>query len=233
MRLGSLRSPEEWWGDNMEQTGKLKSWIKEQAPMLAVLYENKYVGMAYDRFASLPPTQQRRLIFTVIGGVFGAISLYLLVAYYTLWSVSSQNKNAVAMGALLQQYQKIKRDKSQDIGRLEGNAILAGPGQFKQRLMDIGRQTGISPRMMEATEKGEASARSDEGKASTEVKIKQATVTLQKVTLPQIVNFLRNTESGQLNLNVSSMKIKADEQMRGYMNVEFQVMAYLFPPEEP
>jgi hypothetical protein len=99
--------------------------------------------------------------------------------------------------------------------------------------MDIGRQTGISPRMMEATEKGEASARSDEGKASTEVKIKQATVTLQKVTLPQIVNFLRNTESGQLNLNVSSMKIKADEQMRGYMNVEFQVMAYLFPPEEP
>jgi len=217
----------------MEQTGRIKTWIKEQVPMLTLLYENKYVGMAYDRFASLPPTQQRRLIFAVIGGVFAAISLYLLVAYYTLWSISSQNKDAVAMGAMLQQYQKIKRDKNQEIGKLEGNSILAGPGQFKQRLLDIGRQTGISPRMMDATEKGEASARSDEGKASTEVKIKQATVTLQKVTLPQIVTFLRNTESGQLNLNISSMKITGDEKMRGYMNVEFQVMAYLFPAEEP
>lgn len=228
----SLKSAERSWVDSMEQTGKLKTWIKEQVPMLTLLYENKYVGMAYDRFASLPPTQQRRLLFTVIGGVFGAISLYLLIAYYTLWSISSQNKDSLAMGALLQQYQKIKRDKSQEISKLEGNAILSGPGQFKQRLLDIGRQTGISPRMMEASEKGEASARSDEGKASTEVKVKQATVTLQKVTLPQILNFLRNTETGQLNLNVSSMKIKGDEQMRGYMNVEFQVMAYLFPAEE-
>lgn len=201
--------------------------------MLTLLYENKYVGMAYDRFASLPPTQQKRLIFIFMGSLFGGATLYLLISYYTLWSISSQNKNALAMGALLQQYQKIKRDKSAEISRLEGNSILSGPGQFKQKLLDIGRQTGISPRMMEATEKGEASARSDEGKASTEVKVKQATVTLQKVTLPQIVNFLRNIETGQLNLNISSMKIKGDEQMRGYMNVEFSVLAYLFPPEEP
>lgn len=215
----------------MEQTGKIKSWIKEQVPMLTLLYENKYVGMAYDRFASLPATQQRRLIFSVIGAIFVSITLYLLVAYYTLWSISSQSKNAVSMGALLQQYQKIKRDKSQDIAKLEGNSLLAGPGQLKQRLLDLGRQTGISPRMMSANESGEASARSEEGKPSTEVKIKQASITLDKVTLPQIVNFLRNTESS--SLNVSSLKIKRDEKMRGYMNVEVQVMAYLFPPEEP
>lgn len=214
----------------MEQTGKLKSWIKEQVPMLTLLYENKYVGMAYDRFASLPPTQQRRLIFSVIGVIFGGITLCLLIAYYSLWSISSQNKSALTMSVLLQQYQKIKRDRSQEIAKLEGNSVLSGPGQLKQRLLDLARQTGISPKMTTANESGEASARSDENKASTEVKIKQATITLDKVTLPQIVTFLRNTESS--NLNISSMKIRKDEKLRGYMNVEFQVMVYLFPPEE-
>lgn len=214
----------------MEQTGKLKSWIKEQVPMLTLLYENKYVGMAYDRFASLPPTQQRRLIFSVIGLIFGGVTLYLLIAYYSLWSISSQNKSALTMSVLLQQYQKIKRDRSQEIAKIEGNSMLSGPGQLKQRLLDVARQTGISPKMTNANESGEASARSDENAASTEVKIKQATITLDKVTLPQIVTFLRNTESS--NLNISSMKIRKDEKLRGYMNVELQVMVYLFPAEE-
>ena len=200
--------------------------------MLTRIYENKYVGMAYDRFASLPPNQQKKLIFSTIGIGFGVVSIYLLTSYLALWSMSYDSKNATSMGALLQQYQKIRRDKSQEIQSFERNAALSSPGQLKQRLLDIGRTTGISPRMMEATEKNEASARSDEGKASSELKIKEASVSLQKVTLPQIVNYLKNIESGQYALKVSSLQIRTDEQLRGYMNVDFQVMAYLFAPEE-
>jgi hypothetical protein len=87
--------------------------------------------------------------------------------------------------------------------------------------------------MMTVNERGEASARSEDGKPSSELKIKQATVSIQKVTLTQLVNYLRNVESGQYSLSVSSFKVKNDEKMRGYMNVDLEVMAYLFAPEEP
>lgn len=217
----------------MEETSKIKTWIREQVPMLTVLYENKYVGMIYDRFASLPPQQQRRAIFSVMGLVAGSIALYLLIAYYSLWSVSKRARDASTMGTMLQQYQKIRRDKSQQIRSLESNSVLAAPGNMKQKLMDMGRITGISPRMMTVNEGGEASARSEDGKPSSELKIKQATVSLQKVTLTQMVNYLRNVESGQYSLSVSSFKVRNDEKMRGYMNVDLQVMAYLFAPEEP
>ncbi|NBX92932.1 MAG: hypothetical protein EB120_10450 [Proteobacteria bacterium] len=217
----------------MEETSKIKTWIQEQAPMLQVLYQNKYVGMIYDRFASLPPPQQRKMIFGTMGLIAGSVALYLLVAYYSLWSISNRARDASAMGTHLQEYQKIRRDKSQLIGTLEGNSILAPPGQMKQKLMDMGRITGISPRMMSVNEAGEASARSEDGKPSSELKIKQATVSLQKVTLTQLVNYLKNIESGQYSLSISSFKIQNDSKLRGYMNVELQVMAYLFAPEEP
>jgi hypothetical protein len=216
----------------MEATSKIKAWIKEQVPMLTVLYENKYVGMAYDRFGSLPPQQQRRLIFTFVGIVFGIVTLYLGINYYSLWSVTSRSKDAVSMGALLQNYQKVQRDKSQEIQGFERNAALSNPGQLRQRLLDIGRTTGISPKMMDAKERDEASARTEESKPSTELKIKQASVSLQKVNLTQLVNYLKNVESGDFNLNVSALKIKKDAQMRGYMNVELEVIATIFAAEE-
>jgi len=216
----------------MEQTSRLKTWLREQVPMLTVLYENKYVGMAYDRFGSLPPNQQRRLIFAVTGVVAGAISLYLILAYFSLWSTSRQSKEALSMSALLQQYQKIQRDKSQEIQGFEQNAALSTPGQLKQRLLDIGRTTGISPKMMEATERDEASARTEDGKPSSELKIKHATVTIQKANLTQLVNFLKTVEGGDYNLNVSSLKVETDKTLRGYMNVDLQVMATIFAREE-
>jgi len=216
----------------MEQTGKIKSWIKEQVPMLTLLYENKYIGMAYDRFASLPPAQQRKLITASILGVFGSITFYLGSSYYQLWSLSKRNTAASSMATLLQQYQKIKRDKSQEIAALEGNAAFSNPGQLKQRLLDVGRQTGISARMMDANEGGEASAPSDDSKGNSELKVKKASVTLQKVTLTQIINYLKNLEAGQFSLNVSRIKIETDPQLRGYMTTQFDVTAYLFSPEE-
>jgi len=216
----------------MEQTSKVKSWLREQAPMLTVLYENKYVGMAYDRFGSLPPTQQKRLIFTVTGIIAGAAALYLFLAYFSLWSISSQSKEALNMGALLQQYQKIQRDKSQEIAGFERNTGLSNPGQLKQRLLDIGRTTGISPKMMEATERDEASARAEDGKASSELKIKHASVNIQKANLTQLVNFLKTVEGGDYNLNVSSLKVSSDQTMKGYLNVELQVIATIFAREE-
>lgn len=216
----------------MEQTSRIKTWIKEQAPMLAHLYENKYVGMAYDRFASLPPVQQKQLILSFIGVVSGSIGLYLLISYISLWNLNSRIKGASVMSAHLQQYQKIKRDKSLELASLDSNAALAAPGQLKAKLLDIGRVTGISPRMMEANEKSEMAARSDESKASTELKIKGASVSLQKITIRQLVAFLKNVESGQYKLTVTGLRIKNDEQLRGYMNVDFDVMAYLFSPEE-
>lgn len=216
----------------MDTTSKIKAWIKEQAPMLTVLFENKYVGMAYDRFGSLPPQQQRRLIFTFVGIVSGMITLYLFINYYSLWSISSRSKDAVAMGALLQNYQKVQRDKSQEIQGFERNAALANPGQLKQRLLDIGRMTGVSPKMMDATERDEASARTEESKPSTELKIKQATVSIQKINLTQLVSYLKNVESGDFNLNISKLRVKMDTQMRGYMNVDLEVIATIFAAEE-
>lgn len=216
----------------MEQTSKLKTWIREQVPMLTLLYENKYVGMAYDRFGSLPPAQQRRLIFATIGILAGGVTLYLALAYFSLWSLSQQSKEALSMGALLQQYQKIQRDKSQEIQGFERNTSLSSPGQLKQKLLDIGRSTGISPKMMEATERDEASARAEDGKPSSELKIKHATVSVQKVNLTQLVNYLKTVEGGDYNLNVSSLNVKTDNQIRGYMNVNLEVMATIFARED-
>ena len=39
----------------MDSLEKAKEWVRENVPMLSQVWENKYVGMAYDRFASLPP----------------------------------------------------------------------------------------------------------------------------------------------------------------------------------
>lgn len=47
----------------MEDSSKIKTWISEKAPSLAILYKNKYVGMVYDRFASLPQKNKNRSFY--------------------------------------------------------------------------------------------------------------------------------------------------------------------------
>ena len=63
-------------------------------------------------------------------------------------------------------------------------------------------------RMMKVEEKGEVGTKEDDSKSTqSEVKIKQATVTLEKVTLTQLTNYLRSVEFGQYNLQVSSFSL--------------------------
>lgn len=217
----------------MDQVSKIKQWVNENAPMLANLYENKYVGMIYDRFASLPPRQQKQILVGAFAGAVFIVFLYLLFAYMSLWSYSSKTKESGSMTNLLLQYQKSRRDKSQQIKFLARNSQLSAPGQFKQHLTDIGRSSSISPRMMKIEEKGEVGTKEEDTKGpQSEVKIKHATVTLEKVTLTQLTAFLRNVEFGQFNLQVSSFRIANDSKTRGYMTVELGIVAHLFETEE-
>lgn len=217
----------------MDQVSKLKQWVNENAPMLANLYENKYVGMVYDRFASLPPRQQKQLLVGVFSSAVFIVFLYLMFAYLSLWSYSSKTKEASAMTNFLLQYQKSRRDKSQQIKFLARNAQLSPAGQLKQHLLDMGRTASISPRMMKIEEKGEVGTSEEDSKAPhSEVKIKRATVTLEKVTLTQLTAFLKTVEFGQFNLQVSSIQISNDSKIRGYMTVELGIVAHLFETEE-
>lgn len=210
----------------MDSVTKTRDWIRENAPIVSQLYENKYVGMAYDRFASLPPKQQKQILVGTVFGVIGIVALYLLLSYVELWSASGRAQKSYAMVNMLLQYQKQQRDKSGQIQQLERNAQLGNPGAFKQHLLDQARSAGISARMVQAEEKPDGGT-GDE-KAGSDVKIRQASVTLQKVNLLQLKNFLSAIEFGQHNLSVSSIKVTNDDKIRGYMNVELGVVAYVF-----
>jgi hypothetical protein len=216
----------------MESTEKIKSWIAENAPALQGLYQNKYVGMVYDRFASLPPKQQKQLILGVFGGGVGLIALYIMISYFSLWSTSSKTTKSYEMVNMLLQYQKDRRDKGQEIQLLERNNALAGSGALKQALQDIARSSGISPKMAAIEEKGGASAESDDGKGATEVQGKEATIALQRINLTQLKNFLQNVEFGSYNILVSSIRISNDDKIRGYMKADLSVVAYLFKADE-
>jgi len=212
---------------------KLKEWISENVPMLANIYDNKYVGMLYDRFGSLPPKQQKQCLVGIMAGASFIVFLYLSVSYYSLYTTSSKSKEAYSMANMLLQYQKSRRDKSEQIKFLARNSQLAPPDQLKQHLISSGRTASISPRMMSAEEKGEVGTKEEESKnAGSEVKIKQASVTLQRVTLTQLITYLKNLEFGQYNLSISSIKISNDDKIRGYMKVELGVVAHLFETEE-
>lgn len=209
----------------MASVEKAKEWIKENVPMLAVLYENKYVGMAYDRFASLNPKQQTQVILGTFGGTLAIILLFLLGSYISLWSASGQAERSYEMVNLLNEYQKHRRDQGEQIANLERNNVLSASGEFKRHLMEQGRSAAISPRMMEIEEKPEGTEDSGEKGASSDVKLKQASVTLKKVNLNQLKAFLNNVEFGQYNLSISSIKITNDDKIRGYMNVDMGVVA--------
>jgi len=214
----------------MDKWTKAKEWINENAPMFAVVYQNKYVGMAYDHFASLPPKQQKQVILGSVGGFFALVFGYLLWSYLSLWSYSSQAKESYTMANLLQQYQKNRRDKSALLQHLDRSAQLAGPGQFKTHLLNQAKSAAISQRMMQVEEK--EGGEPDTSKSGQDVKIRQATVVMEKINLSQLKSFLNNIEYGPYHLGISSIRISNDDKIRGYMKVELGVVAYLFQTEE-
>jgi len=216
----------------MDTMTKVKEWLSENAPILSRLYENKYVGMVYDRFASLPPKQQRQVMMGGVLGVVAIIVIFILSSYMSLWSYSSRAEKYYSMVNMLQQYQKHWRDKSQEIQHLERNSQLGPPGAFKQYLLDQGRNASISPRMLQVEEKEDPGMREEDAKGGHEVGVKQATVKIQRVNLNQVKGFLQDLEFGPYNLSISSVKITNDDKIRGYMNVELGVIAYLFQAEE-
>lgn len=217
----------------MDNIAKVKQWVNENIPMLSNVYENKYVGMLSDRFASLPTKQQKQVLIGTGLGIGFIVSLFLFLAYLSLWSTSSQVKETNAMTNMLLQYQKARRDKSDQVKLLARNAPLSNSGQLKQFLTDLGKTASISPRMIKVEEKGEVGAREEDSKSpQSEVKIKQATATLEKITLSQLTNYLKGIEFGQYNLQISSVKILNDDKIRGYMKVEVGVVAHLFETEE-
>ncbi len=208
----------------METVKRAQDWIKENVPLLAIVYENKYVGMLYDRFASLPPKQQKQMILGAISGVLFIAISYIFLSYLSLWSDYSKIERAREMEGLILRYQKDVRDKGPQLDSIDRNSRLLGPGQFKQALLGEARSAQISPRQVEVTEKPEGNH--EEG--GTDMKILQATVTLNRVNLAQVKAFLSNVELGQQNLSVSSVKISNDEKLRGYMKVEMGIVAYVF-----
>jgi hypothetical protein len=215
----------------MDKITQLKDWIKTHAPMLAVVYENKYVGMLYDRFGSLPQKQQRQVILGVFGGLVAIVFSIILTSYLGYWSSASKAEKAQSMVNMLLQYQKRRRTQEAQIKQLERNNQLASPEALKQLLLDEAKNANISPRMIKAEEKAGAGGPED-AKAPPEVKLKEATVKLERVNLSQLNSFLQNVELGQFNLSVSFLKISNDDQLRGYMNVEMGIVAYLFQSED-
>jgi hypothetical protein len=213
----------------MDSVVKIKEWINENVPMLSKAYENKYVGMLYDRFASLPARRQRQWIAGIVGTIAIVLMGYLFFAYWSLWSTSVRVKEADRMANMLIQYQKQRRDKSSSIRSLSRNNSLSASGRLKQALTDVGRLSTISPRMITVDEK------SDEGgdaKNVSDIQTKRATVTLTRVTLLQTTKYLKAVENGQYDLGITSLRITNDDKIRGYMKVELGIVAYLFQGDE-
>jgi type II secretory pathway pseudopilin PulG len=215
----------------MDNITKIKGWIEQNVPMLKVVYENKYVGMGYDRFASLPSQQQRNVLLGTFSGLIAIIFLFLLSFYLGYWRSASKAEKAQAMTNLLLQYQKSRRNQDAQIQLLERNNLLNAPDALKNYLLEQGKISNISPRMIKAEEKSEPTG-SDEGKGQQDAKAKHATVKLEKINLNQLKAFLQSIENGSYNLIISSLKISNDDKIRGYMNVELGIVAYLFGTEE-
>ncbi len=132
---------------------------------------------------------------------------------------------------LLLDYQKHRRDQSDQISNLDRNNQLNAPGEFKKFLQEQARLANVSPRMIEIQEKADTTENEADAKgggAGSEVKVKQASISLKKVNLTQLKAFLNQIEFAQFNLSVASIKVTNDDKIRGYMNVEIGVVGYLF-----
>lgn len=206
----------------MSRADAIRAWVKENAPILTQVYQNKYVGMLYDRFASLSFKRQKQVILGSFAFVVAVIGIYLISSYWSLWSRSSRISQYQSMTSLLREYQKQQREQSAEMQNLDKNSRLSAVGQFKEYLISQGRGAGISPRMLQIEEKADAPGE------TSEIKIRQASVRVEKVNLRQLKIFIQNLESGEYSLGISNMKIANDDKLRGYMNADLTVVAYLF-----
>lgn len=213
----------------MESWTKIKEWIQANVPMLAKVYENKYLGMLYDRFASLPAKQQKQVLFGSLSTGAGLVFLYFIVSYFSLWSDGKRVQDSASMVNLLMQYQKNLQEKGTEIKNLDRNSRLADTGQLKEHLLTQGRMANISARSMQIEEKPD---QEESDKTVHDLKMKQATVVLERVNLTQLSSFLNSVEFGQYNLSISSLKLINDEKIRGYMKVELGIVAYIFNSAE-
>jgi hypothetical protein len=134
------------------------------------------------------------------------------------------------MNNMILEYQKHRRDRGDELALLLRNAPLTAPGQLRQVLLQAAGVNGISPRMIQVEERGEAGVGGDTKKK--EVRIKESSVLLQKVNLSQVISYLKTIEYGNYNLIVSSIKLTNDDKLRGYLNVDISVMAHLFENDE-
>ena len=207
----------------MDFATKAKAWINENAPMLAVVYQNKYVGMAYDRFASFSPKEQKTIIVGGFAGTVLLISGYLFFSYLSLWGGSDKAAQAYQMINEVQNFQRTMREKNAQIQSIQGRSPEAETGRLKAQLLENAKAAGISPRFAEIEEKPDAA--SDE--KSADIRIRQATVVLNRINLTQLKAFLTAVELGASSLSVASIKITNDDKLRGYMKAELGVVAYV------
>jgi hypothetical protein len=208
------------------------AWIMERAPIVAKVYQNKYVAMLYDRFASLPPKKQRQVLLGIGATILALATITLGSSYWTYWSTNRRARQNSEMIAMLQRHQKQRRDRSAQIQELERNKQLSSAGQLKQHLLSLARTASISPRMVQIEEQADNVGSPDNPKSVSEIKVKRATAKLQRVNLTQVKSFLQAVEFGQYGLTVSSLRMMNDDKIRGYLNVEIGVLAYLFEVEE-
>jgi len=208
----------------MDFATKAKAWINENAPMLAVVYQNKYVGMAYDRFASFSPKEQKTILVGTFGGIVTLLFLYLFLSYLSLWGGSDKASGAYQMTNEIQNFQRTMREKNAQIQSIQGRSNVAAPGKLKQLLLENAKAAGISPRFAEIEEKADAPAGDDK---MADIRMRQATVVLNRINLTQLKSFLSAVELGSSSLSVASVKITNDDKLRGYMKVELGVVAYI------
>lgn len=213
----------------MENINRLREWLKENAPMLTHLYQNKYVGMVYDRFASLPINQQKQVVMGSFVTIILSIILYFAFAYLALWGNSSKISETQEMVNLLLQYQRNLREKSGELKNLDRNSRLLTAGQLKDYLLANARAASISARMMQVEEK---TASGQAGEPQQGLQLREASVALEKINLAQLKAYLEKIEFGEYNLDVSQVKITNDEKIRGYMKVELGVTAKIYTDTE-
>lgn len=206
---------------------KIKSWVSENLPVLSIVYQNKYVAMIYDRFASLDPKKQKRILLTIFIGVLVLVIGYLISSYIALWHIKSQiSKNEEIMHMLVK-YQKSQRDQGTEIAGLDKNYELNQPDALKRYILQCTQNAKISQRMIQIEEKPTIQPQVDEVKMA-DIQAKQAMIKLEKITLSQLRSFLSAVEFGYYDLIISSIKVVNDEKIRGYMSVELNIVAYLF-----
>lgn len=205
----------------MATMDRVRGWVKENAPMLTVLYENKYLGMFYDRFASLPPKQQKQVLLGSLAAVAGVFFLYFFVSYLSLWSSGARTQQAYSMVDELGRFQRTMREKTMRLVRFEQEAGL-GTGGLKELVNELARSASISPRLVETTEKPPVQG---DGPST-----KSASVRMQRVTLSQWVSFLKAVEGGNRPISISRLRAVNDDKLRGYMTVELDLSMPVFGP---